>query len=164
MEDIRKTYVRVLETVLGLHRDLLAVLEREADAMVGHDIPAIEKAAREEGALAESIRAAEQKRQKTLLRMSQEMRKDLRWATLAEIAEVAGGERREPLLRLRAEMRSVAEEMTRKNRLKMLLCEQSLSRVKGMLRFLAGGGETGLYTSGGVIEERAQQVIVDQQA
>ena len=45
----------------------------------------------------------------------------------------------------------------------MLLCEQSLAHVKVMLRFLTGGAETGLYTSGGMKEEKSQQVILDQE-
>jgi len=149
--------------MVSLHRELLAVLEREAEAMVKHDIPAIEKAGREEGALIENIRAAEQKRQKTLFRLSQDAGRDLRRAALLDIAQAAGGEYRAPLLRLRGELRAVAEELTKKNTLKMLLCEQSLSHVRTMLRLLTGSAETGLYTSVGLIEERTHQVILDQQ-
>jgi len=162
MEDIRKTYLHVLETLLAFHRDLLSVLEREADAMVKHDVAAIEKTAREEGPLVESIRAAEQKRQKTLLRMSQEFGRDLKRANLAEIANACGGDYSARMLGLRAELREVAEEMARKNRLKTLLCEQSLSHVKTMLRFLTGSAESGLYTPYGTLEEKARKVILDQ--
>jgi flagellar biosynthesis/type III secretory pathway chaperone len=164
MEDIRKTYLHALEALLVLHRELIDVLEREADAMVKHDVPEIEKAVREEAPLVENIRAAEQKRQKTLLRMSQEFGRDLRRATLVDVAEVCGGEYGTRMLRLRSELREVAEEIARKNRLKMLLCEQSLTHVKMMLKFLSGSAETGLYTPCGKLEEKTQQVILDQQA
>ncbi len=153
----------MLESLLALHRDLVAVLEREADAVIGHNVQAIEKAALEEETLVEGIKAAEQKRRKVLIRMGGEMGRDLGRATLRDIAEMSGGEYRKIMLRLRSELRKVAEELARKNKLKMLLCEQSLAHVKTMLRFLTGGSETGLYTSGGVKEEKSQQVILDQE-
>ena len=162
MEDARKTYIRVLESLLALHHDLIAVLEREADAMVRHDVGEIEKAVLEEEALVEGIRASEQKRQKVLARMGRNLNTDLTWATLRDIAEISGGEYKGIMLRLRSELQKVAEELAKKNKLKMLLCEQSLAHVRMMLRFLTGNVETGLYTSGGVIEEKSQQVILDQ--
>lgn len=162
MEDSRKRYIRVLESLLAMHRDLLAVLERESEAMVRHDMQTIEKAVLEESALVEGIRASEQKRLKLLALMSAELGMDLSRANLRDIAEMSGGEYRAAMLRLRAELQKVAEEIARKNKVKTLLCEQSLAHVKLMLRFLTGKAETGLYTSDGVIEERTQQMILDQ--
>lgn len=162
MEDTRRTYIRTLETVLALHRELLAALERESEAMVKHDLATIEKTVRQEEALAENMRLAEEKRVKALARLGRELNMELGRANLAEVADACGGAWREPLMRLRAELRATSEEVARKNRLKALLCEQSLAHVKGMLKMLTGAGGTGLYNAGGCVETGTRQVILDQ--
>ncbi len=162
MEDPRQTLGEALRDLVRLYGDLATVIDDEAQAMVKRDMQQISNLTKAEERIHESIRIAETRRERYMTEVGKKLGIDTADMDLREVAEIAGGRFSGEYLRLRARLQEIAQRVAKKNKLKTLLCRESLEHVQKVVSLLIGNSaDTGTYTPTGTRGGGGGQLLID---
>jgi hypothetical protein len=124
----------VLEKEFELCTQLVALLQKEKDVIVGLDPAALELLLREKETVIAGIRLCDETRDRVLGSLGFANR------TISDIAEVAEGGSRERLTMLASKFKAIVSSIAELNRFNSVLIEKSLQYVKTSYNFLDSFG------------------------
>ncbi len=155
-------YQRLLKTMAILERlyqRLHETSQRKRDALVGFELPEVDRAVERENELIARIRRVHQLREAEMAALSPDAN-----ATLSTLAEQAGDSPEgEALTEVRTRMIGLAAELARINRLNAQLCKQGLEHVHGFLELITrGSSEQNTYGRKGYAKPFASRALVNQ--
>jgi flagellar biosynthesis/type III secretory pathway chaperone len=156
------SYQRLLKTMTILERlytQLHEVSQHKRDALVGFQLPEVDRAVERENELIARIRRVHELRETEMKAIAPGAN-----LTLGMLAEQAGDSPDgEALTQVRTRMIGVATELARTNRLNAQLCKQGLEHVHGFLELITrGSSEQNTYGNKGYAKPFASRALVNQ--
>ncbi|MGK5090165.1 flagellar protein FlgN [Bdellovibrionota bacterium FG-2] len=124
-----------LQTLVGLHKQLLDTVRMEREALVQVDLKSIDETTHAKQALIEAIRHAEAARQRTLVEVSLDLKTPVQDLTLSEIAIRVQGEDQKKAEHFRSLQNTLVimiQRITDQNEDNRQFLEHSLEHVRAM--------------------------------
>lgn len=142
-----KSLIETIETLLHVHRELLALSDEKVEHIKTGNMSALEKLLREEAKLISKLRLTEMVRAKNVQTILSKAGKVIEDATMSDVKELATEAEKEELDRLQAELLSVINELKRKNEQNEELIQESLRFVHLSLDLIAPHKEDIAYSN-----------------
>jgi flagellar biosynthesis/type III secretory pathway chaperone len=153
---------RILQKLIGLHRQMLDAVRTERSALAGADVRTLQESVHAKEALVESIRQLESERLRVMTDLALALRVPLKDLTLSRLAiEVQGGDLKaaDQLRSARNALVQLAERIREQNEYNRGWVEQSLAHVNQMKRNVLGESKpaSDTYTARGARQGGAGQ-------
>ncbi len=165
MEAMIVELIEVIQKEVCAFQRLVELLEVEQQALVRHEVAAIETVLAEKHETVVEAAVLEEERIRIVERLSDALQEDPASLTLKRLIERVGGPQSERLGEMRETLIALQEKIQMVNRHNTLLIKQSMKYVDKSLRILTGGeGSGGVYVQSGKIENgpSPDQGVVDQ--
>ena len=154
MDTLIDHLIRVLQEEVDIFHRFLDAMEREQQALMHHNIEALELSVEAQQALSLQVAAQEQMRQRLIRQMAGLLHEDPEVLTLKRVVERIDPQLAEPLRELRETLLAQQERIRQVNRQNTLLIKQSMKYVDKSLQVLAGGHSSGtVYVQSGKVEK-----------